>query len=89
MGESISNATIHSISSIIGECFAVGSLIQAVVALLALKNNSIPLGKCYEYRLRSSNSRFNADRLKEEKISAILVHAMNFDGTTGALIVER
>lgn len=88
-GSELEEIPVNTLKPLIGECFAAGSLIQAVAALLALRHNSIPLGKSYEYRLRSSNFSFNEDRFNGKKISAILVHTINFDGTTGALVVER
>jgi 3-oxoacyl-[acyl-carrier-protein] synthase II len=88
-GSELEKIPVNTLKPIIGECFAAGSLMQAVAALLALKHNSVLLGKGYESGLQSGNLSFNSDRLKGRKINAILVHSINFDGTTGALVVER
>ncbi|MGA1842217.1 MAG: beta-ketoacyl synthase N-terminal-like domain-containing protein [bacterium] len=88
-GSELEKIPVHTMKPLTGECFAAGSLMQAVAALLVLYHDTIPLGKGCEYGPQDGNSGVDADRFNEKKINAVLVHAINFDGTTGALVLDR
>ncbi|MGA1865681.1 MAG: beta-ketoacyl synthase N-terminal-like domain-containing protein [bacterium] len=88
-GSELEKITVNTLKPLTGECFATGSLMQAVAALLALNHDAIPLGKGFGYGPQEDNSGFAQDVFNEKKINAVLVHSINFDGTTGALVLER
>lgn len=88
-GPELEEIPVNTLKPLTGECFAAGSLMQTVAALLALNHDFIPLDKGCEYGLQLDNSGFVAHRFDGKKINKILVHAVNFDGTTGALVLER
>jgi 3-oxoacyl-[acyl-carrier-protein] synthase II len=80
---------VSSTKGQIGHCLGAAGAIEAVISLLAMKNNVIPPTINYEEKDEECDLDYVPNQAREKKLKNVMSNSFGFGGTNGVVIFKK